>query len=267
MLTAYISGQARRATVVHQSDLLCWDSGSAEPSVRSQRDFDFLFAGATDLRRMECADHKEVRAQLEKASNCDDALAYLMLVLDRDVSDAVKSQAIRSLDPLLADEAVQEFLWNRFAACPLPPNGTTDLASSIPAQHTRKFLRELALRQSRIAEIEAAWDQLPATVFLGLPDAPVCRSLLREAGFFGGILLEKPISKIIASVTKELTLAGLEEKALRHLLQRAVAAHSKPVFAAAVRPESAKPVTPAPPSVVSEWPVHKTANRPSKRVL
>ena len=186
MLKAYISGQAGVAVQVLGDTLLCRTAFAREVNRRPVRDFDFLFAGITDLRVVECRSDGDIHEKLNLATFQDDTLASMMVLLDPGGDPSARELAAAEVEIGLQVPSVSRFLWQRFYACVLPV--PISLPRDIHGQ-CREFFDRLLRLQPRIQIVHMVWDSLPDDCFKGLPSRAQMMAQFRDLGVLETIIL------------------------------------------------------------------------------
>ncbi len=226
-LQTFISGQARLAVVVERNALQCVEAGSLDRVCRSLRDFDYLFGGVTDLQEIECRDWKEVSDRLDIVSHCDDALALLLIFLDRTAGNESRSEALAFLEQELALPAVESFLWKRLLTRPLPDNadliGCELRAERVSAVRLLSLIQTLGALQVSVVQTYQAWVAIPESHFTALPSREVVFSALREAGAFGKLVRARPEQRNLALIQILADTPKLPRQPLTALLKAWVA--------------------------------------------
>ena len=226
-LQTFISGQARLAVVVERNGLQCVEAGSLNRVGRSLRDFDYLFGGVTDLQEIECRDWKEVSDRLDIVSHCDDALALLLIFLDRTAGNESRSEALAFLEQELALPGVESFLWKRLLTRPLPDNadliGCELRAERVSAVRLLSLIQTLGALQVSVVQTYQAWVAIPETHFIALPSREIVLGALREAGAFGKLVRARPEQRNLAIIQILADTPKLPRQPLLSLLKAWVA--------------------------------------------
>jgi hypothetical protein len=188
MFEVRISGQARLAVSVSDQTLLCLGAGQEHPEVRSVLEYDYFFAGVGDLRVARCRDWKDVSVRLQTAIRQDDALTLLLILLDRDADNEARREALPLIEEFLADPEVPGFLLRRLSVAPLPESadlaGSMVRAESTNAPAVAELVRSVSELQTGIQSTCAAWEAIPADLFISLPERASLKRSLRDYGVF-----------------------------------------------------------------------------------
>jgi DNA-binding NarL/FixJ family response regulator len=188
-MNAAISGRAGTALLLDGESLLSFDVDDPATLVpRSPSDLPFLFGAADDLRTLENVDHRTVAEALEREHNYACALDLALIMLDSDLSDAVREEAAVALERLIAEDDVLEHLENILYAHPLPVLADADGALRFGKMHglERVFpmMKALMQRQPEIRRVHHAWEAIPARAFAGVEERRKSLQKCIAEGFF-----------------------------------------------------------------------------------
>jgi tetratricopeptide (TPR) repeat protein len=169
-MDAAISGRAGTALLLDGGSLLSFDVDDPATLVsRRPSDLPFLFGGADDLKVLEDIDRPTVAEALEREHNYACALDLALIILDSDLSDAVREEAAMALEELLADGDVLEQVENTLYASPLPPvadrDGAARCAVKAGAATVVEMLQALEERDALIRQVHEAWEMIPDASF------------------------------------------------------------------------------------------------------
>jgi tetratricopeptide (TPR) repeat protein len=169
-MDALISGSNGRALLFDGGSLKSFDED--DPSMLAPRvpaDFAYLFGEMQDLRVLENTNIEAVRQELKRDSDCTIALDLALILLDAELPDDIRQEALEGLDDLLADDRIVEHLEKIFYARPLPEDsdlrGAVRLCEAKQSSRISNFLRILQVREPFVSEVSEAWDAIPTKVF------------------------------------------------------------------------------------------------------
>jgi len=168
-MKAIISGQAGAAVLIDEANISAvrYDSPERTPCTRGE--IPYLLADATDVLEIDVATPDEAMAALNLAWHQDRCLHLILILLDGEADDEARRLAAESLEDLLAEPKVVEFVFDRLHATPLPTQsnlvGALLLAESARAQRLLGFLEKLGTDQPEITHLRQRWDLLPPELF------------------------------------------------------------------------------------------------------
>lgn len=216
-MNAVISGQSGVAVLVDGLRLASMQAGSDAAVVdRSPGEARFLLGDARDLEFLEDIVPEEVRERLEVATTKYDALHLALILLDPELAHDTRRTAAEELEELLADEAILHWVEGVLYAHPLPKSGDPVGARSMctgRTRRTRAFLGKLESLQSVIAEVQEAWERIPAHLFGTDGDRQHILSVAVKAGLFRDLVA----LRAAGTATSDFVVKSLAKPAVREL--------------------------------------------------
>lgn len=166
-----VSGQAGLAIAVEGLEtarVFPIESPESPMSVRTA-EIRFLLDGATDVVEFEDIPDDEIVRYLEWSWSRDRSLHLIVIVLDPQEDAEVRRLAAESLNELLSEAHVREFMLNRLYSAPMPEtadlSGAIALSESIGAAIAAEVLHDVQNDQADITLRHSAWMSLPASLF------------------------------------------------------------------------------------------------------
>jgi hypothetical protein len=170
-MDAVVSGQAGVAQLVFADGRLA-SVHSGEPDQIVSRvpgDYHWLFGDAVDLQFIEDIDQPTVVERLSIARDQADALHLTLILLDPDLSDAVRQAAAEDLEGLFESILVCEYVECVLFARPLPEEAdlsrALELVRARPSPRIEEFLGRLDRLQPMIVAARQAWELIPDGLF------------------------------------------------------------------------------------------------------
>lgn len=192
-MNAIVSGRAGMALVVAEDALFSIHRDRpGERIERREEDLHLLLDGIDDLQFLEDVGVREVKRFLDLATAQAEALHLALIALDSSLSIGTRSQATADLEKLLEIEGVGEHLEKVFYAHPLP--ASADLAGARASAADRPavaaFLYALEALQPVIAQVHAAWEEIPTSIF-GEEDRNRVLNLAVRDGLFRNLVVNR----------------------------------------------------------------------------
>jgi tetratricopeptide (TPR) repeat protein len=165
-MRALVSGQAGIAVLIDGTRVSSMGINSPELLPCSMSDIARLFADASDVSELPNATRENALAALDLAWRQDRALQLLLILLDRNSSKRARALSVGSLEELLGNLAVRNFVRDRVYSAPLP--SSADLIGSLLQAESQKaasvgdFLEKLGRLQANIRVRRSEWDGLSA---------------------------------------------------------------------------------------------------------
>jgi tetratricopeptide (TPR) repeat protein len=162
LYNAVVSGRAGVAMLVAGPRVYSIDAGSSEPVERRAEEFHLLFGSARDLEFFEDVSPAGAAGHLSLASEREQALDLILILLDRDYPADIRTDAALDLEETLLDSRVAHQLEAVMFSAPLPAG--TNVAGAIvctPATcpRVRGFLDRLQKFQPVIRWVRHAGDE------------------------------------------------------------------------------------------------------------
>ena len=207
-----ISGHAGVALIVDGAALASIHMDQPEKVIpRQECEIHLLFGGARDLQFVADVDLEQVRAQLELSSAKIDALHLALIVLDPELSQEARREAVLELNELMDLLEISDSLERVLHAHPLPssadlPGGLELSASQAPK--VQDLLLTLSSLQKAISEVHRAWEAIPAKVLDGEEHRSEIRALFVREGLFKELVLNREEGAAIDSFLLSSSLIG-----------------------------------------------------------
>lgn len=186
-ITGLISGQVGRAVLFHGDTIKVFDL-SVPDTVLERRftETTRVFWGATDLGEIEVADQNEVVPLLRSRQHQDRALILFLMLIDREEDDKIKQELLVTLNDLLEESSVAEFLADRLFKAPLDESSNLDRALQISAQysHITLILTLVGQHQRVIQRVRSAWEALPDALYADEDDKETVELAATDLGVF-----------------------------------------------------------------------------------
>jgi tetratricopeptide (TPR) repeat protein len=212
-MEAVISGQAGVAFLLMAGDQFA-SIHVGEPDVLTPRaigDLPFLLGDASDLQFLEGVDHAEVARRLQIDQDKADALQLSLILLDRDLSNEVRLEAVNDLEDLYGSAEVLDHVERILFAHPLPPDadlaGALSLAGISSFVHVGPLLQRLESLQGMIRQVYLAWEQVADKTFNDIEFA-------RE--FAAAAVREGVFRDLVLSLSHGRPLSGARLRAMGH---------------------------------------------------
>jgi|GEM_PF-6042422 len=127
-----------------------------------------VLQGATDVQRLNSNDLKTIKATLELSWKSDRALFFFLILLSPDENPRNYELALESLNELLNDKKVCDFIMNQMFTAPLPDQNRIENALSDVENFPLllEMFEELMQYQDLISEIALEWESLPISLFV-----------------------------------------------------------------------------------------------------
>ena len=188
-MKAIISGQAAVAVFFDGEKMWSVNLDNLDKKIRcSESDLRFLFAGVTDLVELEDVTEEEALKELEQAWKKDRAMHLILILLDNEEAEETRQLAAECLEEFLPDSEVEEFVFNRMYAAPLPNEadlpGAMRYAEEVQGTYLHQLLNQLKSDQSEITHLCNAWNALPIKLFGSLEDVDTFKQAAIRAGAF-----------------------------------------------------------------------------------
>jgi RNA polymerase sigma-70 factor (ECF subfamily) len=206
-----ISGEAGVALLIDGAALRSLGLGAAaQPIHRRREEVPYLFGDARDLQVLQNVAEREVAARLESAVARIDCLQLILILLDPTLAEDTRQEAAAEAEELLAQAGTAEAVESILYAHPLPDSA--DITGALDAcanrgPHCARLVSRLVARQSLIARVHQAWQQVPMAM-LGTPEDReyVQATFVREGLFRDLVLLieaAQPINQFLVSALRK----------------------------------------------------------------
>jgi tetratricopeptide (TPR) repeat protein len=193
-MDAVISGRAGTALLIDGNSLFSFDVDDVNAIVpRQQSDLPFLLGDGVDLQFFENVEPDQVKQQLELAYDSACALDLTLILLDSELSDEVRKEAVEELEALFADTQIIERLENLLYARPLPDAadiiGALDRSEETGAKIVTVVTHNLLERQPFIREVFLAWNAIPSDIFGGVEQKAEFQRVAVSEGLFRALVI------------------------------------------------------------------------------
>jgi CheY-like chemotaxis protein len=187
-MNAVISGRAGVAVLLQDDQLFSLELDKpGELIPRRPDEYHLLIGEGTDLEFLEEVDPTAAWQRLEHAVCREEALDVSVLLLDGELTEAIRTQAAADLEECLAAPGAIDSLEAVLYAAPLP--ATADLPGALrcaqnQVQSVLPFLRRLEAQQPAIRLTRHAWEALPESLFAGADERRDALTMCLRAGLF-----------------------------------------------------------------------------------
>jgi hypothetical protein len=207
-MNALISGSTGRVLLLDGESLMSFDVEDPSTLVKRQKgDLSLLFGDARDLRIIENSDVESIAAELQRACNSGLALDLVLIVIDPELSDEIRREAITDVEGLFSDQSVLEYVERILYGRPLPKKadieGALVCCSKTKTPNARAFLQRVKSHQPSISEVSQAWEAIPTEVFGGAENRAEFLSQAVREGLFRSLALTREARASISILIKD----------------------------------------------------------------
>jgi hypothetical protein len=231
-MEAVISGRCGLAVLLDREGVSSFDVDDPNSLVpRGLHELPRLFAEAVDLVFLANVTIEQAREVLESEYSASLALDLVLIFLDPEGSDGVRTEVTLELEELLRDPEVTRRLENVLYGAPLPqeadPAGALRLARDAGATRTREMLVRLDRQQDVIREVKQAWDAVPVDILGSHEARNEFRNALVRVGLFRDTAIvygsthrfEDVSAAVMGDVRLRRLAKGKQEQALQQFVE------------------------------------------------
>ncbi len=168
-MNAFVSGQSRLALIVDGNSQYFVRHGGGGVHTPMNPLMMGSFVDSPDVRQFESVTIDQVVDELSLAVEQDTALQFLLALMDHVEESDLRLKLVDRLDELSRRPAVGRYLSNRLYAFPLPESAIPEMKTLVAelglAHPLGSEILSVLLRQSQVAVVHGAWEELAATRF------------------------------------------------------------------------------------------------------
>ena len=223
-MNAVVSGRAGVAVLLKGNQLFSLHFDEPDQLVsRQPEEYHYLIGEGSDLEYLEEVEPAAVRQQLEHAVRREEALEITLLLLDGELSDAIRTQAVADLEECLVPPGMIASLETVLYAAPLPE--TADLSGALRCSQNQQqlvlpFLQRLEARQPAIRVVREAWEAVPESLFGSAEEYRDAMTLSLRAGLFRDLVHVRAEGGVPGNVLVQTLKLHPELRRFRQALRR-----------------------------------------------
>lgn len=191
-MNAIISGRAEIALWEENGTLYRLPWGVEQPVECAPAPLAFYFGDATDLQFVPNLTLDETRRKLDEAVNCADALHLALMALDGELSFQLRLETSDTLNELMADHVVRDYVRGVLFARPLTADadieGALKAARAAEAELLFDFWMDFKDKLLVIQKVWLAWNAIPTEIFRSTSEQSEVRITFVQAGLFSTLV-------------------------------------------------------------------------------
>jgi tetratricopeptide (TPR) repeat protein len=151
-MEAYVSGTANRAAIINGNQALLFTMGKPEPIVIDTKEAVRLFAHADDSLYFNNSSRQNVLQTLNLESSKSNAIAMIVMVMDRDIEEEDKEEIVHRINELMQNNDVYDYLCQIMFARDLPDDALTSIPNCVSEKSSRlySFINKLLSVQTEL---------------------------------------------------------------------------------------------------------------------